>query len=348
MRRAAQPEAPDDRVLSVYVDFRPEAHGERPYARADLVVIRDRLDDVIDGLHAHDPARRSLEADRERLRAFLDDLPRSVEGVAVVACDSAGLWVDAILAAPFQTDLAAGRIADLYQLAVAADAETPAVVALVDSTSCRLFTRRHGMLVERGGPDDDPQEHRRHDQGGWSQARYQRHIDEQDRRYAGRVAEWITGLADGQRAQTVVIAADERMSPVLMAELPDRVRGLLVDVRHISMHATRDEVEAEVSPLIDALAWERAAATADRALAGHDAGQLGAAGVEPVRTMLAAGAVSTLVIDQASGGRLDRWDRAALVRSAVSTDATITFPRDHQQLLAAGGVGAILRFRPPA
>src|SRR5919108_1287168 len=90
MRRAAEHEVSDDSMLSVYLDFRPEAHGERPYARADIVVVRDRLDEVIDTMPAHDPARRSLEADRRRLLAFLDDLPRSVEGVAIFASQSRG------------------------------------------------------------------------------------------------------------------------------------------------------------------------------------------------------------------------------------------------------------------
>jgi peptide chain release factor subunit 1 len=346
MRRAAEHEVADTSMLSVYLDFRPEAHGERPYARADLVVARDRLDELIDELPAHDAARQSIEADRRRLLAYLDELPRSVGGLAVFASQSRNAWEDVTLAAPFETDVATGPIADLYQLARAIDAESPAVIALADSTSCRLFTRRHGALFERGGPDDDPQEHRRHDQGGWSQANFQRHIDEQDRRFAERVAEWITGLADAQRASAVLVAADERTSAVLVPQLPDRVRALLVDVRHISMHATRDQVEAEVGPVLDALAADRAARVADRALAGHQAGELGVAGVELVRGMLAAGAVDTLVIEQRVAAEMDRWDRAGLVRSAVLTDASIAMPREHEALRAAGGVAATLRFRP--
>jgi hypothetical protein len=112
------------------------------------------------------------------------------------------------------------------------------------------------------------------------------------------------------------------------------------------MHATRDEVESEVGPLLDALTAQRSAEVADRALAGHTAGELGVAGVEPVRAMLAAGAVAELVIDRASAAGIGRWDRAALVRSAVLTDATITLPREHEDLLAAGGVAATLRYRP--
>jgi peptide chain release factor subunit 1 len=346
MRRSAEHEVPDASMLSLYLDFRPEAHGERPYARAGLVVARDRLDEVIDEMPAHDPARRSLEADRRRLLAFLDDLPRSVEGVAVFAAQSRGAWESVSLAAPFETDVANGPIADLYQLARAIDAESPAVIALANTTSCRLFTRRHGALFERGGPDDDPREHRRHDQGGWSQANFQRHIDEQDRRFAERVAEWVTGLVDAQRATAVLVAADERTSAVLVPRLPDRVRALLVDIRHISMHATRDEVEAEVGPLLDALTADRASRVADRALAGHQSGELGVAGIERVRGMLAAGAVSELVVEQRAAAAMDRWDRAELVRSAVLTDASIAMPREHDALRAAEGVAATLRFRP--
>ena len=346
MRRAANHEVATPSILTVYLDNRPESHGERPYARAEQVTVREELTRIIDEMPAHDPARLSLEDDRRRFFACLDEVPRDVEGVVVFAAAADDLWETAALAAPFATDVVAGTYADLYQLAVAADAQIGSVVAIADSSSCRLFTHRRGRLRELGGPEDDPEEHRRHDQGGWSQAQFQRHIDEQDRRFTERVANEITRIADREHATAIVVAADERTSSVLVPQLPDRTRAILIDIRRISMHATIDEVAAEVGPLLDAVAADRAADAAHRALAGHTAHELGIAGVEPTRRILAAGAVDTLVIDEAAARGLDRWVRADLVRAAVATDATIRFPRDHEGLRGAGGVGATLRYRP--
>jgi stalled ribosome rescue protein Dom34 len=252
-----------------------------------------------------------------------------------------------VAAEPFRTDAAAGPIADLYQLSALAGADGPAVVAVVDIHTCRLFVRRRGDLVERHGPEEPPDEHRRHEQGGWSQARYQRHVDEQDRRFARVAAEAIDRLAERERAVAVIIGAEERASSVLLPALPERTRALVVDVRHISMHATADEVEAEVEPLLAALDEDRARQAADRALAGATAGELGLIGVRAVERALEAGAVAELVLDASRAQELDRWERARLVRGAILTDAGVVVVHDHGELSAGDGVAATLRFRPP-
>jgi hypothetical protein len=334
-------------VLTAYVDLRPEAHGERPGARAELIAIRNRLDEIAEVHHAHTPARRSLDADRQRLDGLLGEVPPDVEGLAVFACSAAGLWEAIVAAEPFETDAAAGPIADLYQLAQLADADDPAVVALVDIHSTRLFVRRRGDLVERRGPEEPPEEHRRHDQGGWSQARYQRHVDEQDRRFARVASDAIERLVERERAVAVVIGAEERASGVLLPSLSERTRALVVDVRHISMHATVDDVEREIEPLLAELDDDRARHTADRALAGAAAGALGAVGVREVERALDAGAVADLVLAAGRAGELDRWQRAGLIRRAILTNARVEIVRDHDALSATDGVAATLRFRPP-
>jgi peptide chain release factor subunit 1 len=346
LRRIAEAQSTDPPILSLYTDLRPEAHGERPYARAELISLRHRLEGLMEAHEIHSTARTSLEADRRRFERLLDDERLApVEGLAVFACDGIGLWETVTSAAAYGTDAVAGPIADAYPLATVVSAELPAVVALVDVHSTRLFVWRRGELAERRGPEEGPEEHRRHDAGGWSQARYQRHIDEQDRRFLRRAAGAIDRLASRERAAAIVIGADERSSSLLVPALPDRARALIVEVRHIHMHATRDEVEAEVAPLLAALGEQRGQEAADRAIAGWRAGELGAVGAEGVREMLDAGAVAELVLGP-EVSRMERWTRAALVRAALLTDARVWVVRAYDALAAYDGVGATLRFRP--
>ncbi|MGH2428960.1 MAG: Vms1/Ankzf1 family peptidyl-tRNA hydrolase [Candidatus Limnocylindria bacterium] len=347
MRRVAEAEPDEVLILSAYVDIRPEAHGERPAARAELIELRHRLDDAIhEHEPAHSPARVSLEADRRRLEAALEsDDARQAEGIAVFAADGIGLWEVVASAQPFETDVAAGGIGDLYALACQADAGEPAVIALADSHVCRLFTWQGGSLEELPRLDEPTEEHQRHDQGGWAQARYQRHIDEQDRRFASRAADAMARLAERERASAIVLGADERTSGVVLGELPERTRALVTDVLHIGMRAGRDEIEAEVGPLLAALAERRAEDAADRSVAGHNAGELGVLGIAPVRAALASGAVAELVFEPSAAAGMDRWDRAALVRQAVLTDARVVAAHDHAELRRHDGVGATLRFR---
>jgi peptide chain release factor subunit 1 len=189
MRRAAAVESAKAPVLSLYLDLRPEAHGEDPARRRELVVLRDRLREIGDSYAPHTDARASLVADTDRINATLDDPSlTSVEGLAILACHGARLWEVVTADVPFQTHVSAGPTADLFQLELLDGAQSD-VIALVDTNTCRLFVTRIGGLEERGGPDEPPDEHERHAQGGWSQARYQRHVDTQDRRFAREAAE---------------------------------------------------------------------------------------------------------------------------------------------------------------
>src|SRR5919106_4429163 len=88
MRRLAEAESTEAPILSIYADIRPQSHGERPAARAELITVRHRLDAIEATLEAHTPARESFDADRARLEGLIEggDLQDS-EGIAVFACD---------------------------------------------------------------------------------------------------------------------------------------------------------------------------------------------------------------------------------------------------------------------
>jgi peptide chain release factor subunit 1 len=328
----------------VYVDVRPEAHGEAPGRRPELVIVRDRLRDIADSYAAHAPARASVDADAKRLLQQIADTDRdAVDGMAIFACHALGLWEELLVPVPFDTQVSAGPSADLFQAALLLADSEPAVVALVDTNTCRLFVTRFGALVERSGRDEPPDEHRRHDQGGWSQARYQRHIDMQDKRFAAEAATAIEQLVDEANAQHIVLAGDERALKVLQPELSPRIAAMVEHVEHIGMRTGSSEVAEEVEPLLAALREASEAEAADRVVAGVRAGELGVAGIDRVAAALEAGQVHELVLDRAAS--IDETLRAELVRQAALTSATVVVVDGHERLTQLGGVGATLRYR---
>lgn len=346
MRRVAEVESTDAPVLSVYLDLRPEAHGGDPGRRNDLVVLRDRLREIRRDHEEHTPAGDSLRADVERLERFLDeeaDALREAEGLAIFACHAAGLWETLAVPVPFETSVSVGPTVDLFGLAGMLDEWRSAVVAVVDTNTCRLFVTRYGSLAERPGPDEPGDEHRRHSQGGWSQARYQRHIDTQDRRFAREAAEAIDQLVRRERAQHLVLAGDERAISVLEPELSEAARAVLEHVERVSLHAGEDEVAGEVAPVLAALRVAEEQDAADRALAGWRAGDLGTVGVDRVAEALERGQVHELVIDQEVD--LDEELRGELVRLAALTSAEVVTVTGHPGLQRHDGVGATLRYR---
>ena len=344
MRSLAEATSTEAPILSIYIDTRPEAHGERPAERQALTVVRDRLNAIGDDLEPHSSAGQSFEADRERIEQFIGgaDL-NETEGVALFACERIGLWEAIGSNVEFDTQVSAGPTADLFQLARMLDDSVSAVVAVVDTNTCRLFVTRRGALEERSGPDEAPDEHRRTDVGGWSQARYQRHIDMQDKRFAAEAALAIARLVQRERAQHVLLAGDERVIPILEGELSEPVKGLVEYVTQIEMRATADEVRAELAPVLSAIEEAEGRDVADRAVAGARAGDLGVTGIDATMAALEAGQVDELVIDETAD--IDEDLRTELVRQASLTDARVEVVRDHEGLRRREGVGATLRFR---
>ena len=344
MRSLAEATSTEAPILSVYIDTRPEAHGERPGERQALTVVRDRLRAIGSDLEPHTPAGQSFEADRKRIEDFIGEADlNETDGIAVFACDGIGLWEAVGSNVEFDTQVTAGPTAELFQLARMLDESVSAVVAVVDTNTCRLFVTRRGRLEERSGPSEGPEEHRRRDVGGWSQARYQRHIDMQDKRFAGEAALAIARLVQRERAQHVLLAGDERVIPILEGELSEPVRALVEHVTQIEMRSSADDVRDELAPILAAIEEAEGRDVADRAVAGARAGDLGVTGIDATMAALEAGQVDELVIDETAG--IDEDLRAELVRQASLTDARVEIVRDHEALRRREGVGATLRFR---
>jgi peptide chain release factor subunit 1 len=344
MRRLAEAESPEAPILSIYADIRPEAHGERPAERPELTVVRHRLDAIQATLEAHTPARASFDVDRASIESLIEEGDRDeAEGIAVFACHRIGLWEPIGAQEPFETQVAAGPTGDLFQLARLLDDSVSAVVAIVDSNTCRLFVTRRGTLVEQPGPDEPPDEHRRTDVGGWSQARYQRHVDMQDKRFAREAAAAIDRLVGSERATHVILAGDERITPILEAELPERVQSLVELVTHIEMRSGEEVVREEFLPILAGLEVAERMEAADRAIAEARAGDLGVVGIDATMAALEMGQVDELVIDETAP--IAEELRGELVRQAALTSARVEIVREHEGLLRFEGIGATLRYR---
>lgn len=344
MRRLAEATSADAPILSVYLDTRPEAHGGRPGERNELVLVRDRLNALRDAIELRSDARASFDADRRRIDKLLDSEElNETDGIAVFACDRIGLWEAVGAQTAFDTQVSAGPTAELFQLARLLDDQVSAVIAVVDTNTCRLFVTRRGALVERSGPDEDPAEHTRHDTGGWSQARFQRHVDMQDKRFAKEAAEAIDRLVQREKPAHVILAGDERAISFLDPELPERVRPLVAHVARIDMRATVRDVREEIVPILGALEEADGMAAADRAVAGWRAGDLGVVGVDATMAALEIGQVDELIVDESV--EADDELRAELIRQATATDAHVEIVRNHPELRHHEGVAATLRYR---
>jgi peptide chain release factor subunit 1 len=344
LRALAKRPSVDLPVISAYLDLRPTTSGPDPTVRASHVVLRDRLRDLERELEPHTPAFASFETDRDRLTAYVNDLDPSIHGAALFACSGDGLWEAAELGVDLPDRVIWADTPDLVGLARLVD-RPRALVALADTNGLRLFRARYGGLRELGsGLDDEPDDYTRTDQGGWSQARYQRHVEDHRLAFAKRAADAIeTELGRGDD-DLLVLAGDEVAMPRLRDQLSDPARRKLGEpVLRLEMRATLDEVADEALPTLEMLHTADVTARAEEALGEAAAKDMGAVGVPPVRAALERGQVMELFADE----RLDTEGAPLpeLVRMAAATDAPVRFLADHEGLSEAGQVAALLRFK---
>lgn len=333
-------------VLSIYLDWRPEATGERPGARVARTIVRDRLHAIQRAFWPRGAAYNAVAADTERIERYLDEqAPASAEGLAIFACASLGLFETLESNMPFETEVTAGATPSLFQLARLLDDQESTIVAVVGTNSARLFVSQRGLLRELQRLDEDPKFFS-HIKGtnAMNQAHYQRYALTQRRRFAEEVAERIEALARKVGAAQVILAGGVEATPALRAALPPGVAALVHEAPlHLDIDTPRDAIWDEIEPMIRETEAEQDRTIVERLIAGALANGLAVTGLEQTRAALSVGQGDTLVIS--SGARLPEGTRSQLISLAETTDANVEIVGSSPELDAMGGIGALLRYR---
>jgi hypothetical protein len=344
LRYLAEREPTDLPVLSIYLDMRPQSTGQSPGRRASLTVLRDRFREIEDALGPRGEDLESFKADQNRIRKYLDEsFDRAAEGLAIFACSGTGLWETVGTGIPFEDEIVAGPVPQLFQLARLLDEHETVVVAVVDTSTARLFVSRIGLLDEKGGPDEDSVHHQKRGTGGWSQARYQRHIDQHNEDFAREAADAISRLVERYDAGRVILAGDEVALTPLRNALPEHVADKVGEVLRLDIRTPPDEVSAEIRPVLERMEAEASESAADLMLEAVRAGGLGVTGLKATRRALEIGQVDRLLLG--ADGSIGDDQRNELIRQAATTAADVEIVEGHDGLERVGGVGALLRYR---
>jgi peptide chain release factor subunit 1 len=341
-------------VVSLYLNLQPDQQGRaqiEPYLRKEL---NGRLRTY----PTSGPERDSLQQDADKIWQYVDGLDRSVNALALFACSAADLFQPLPLNAPIpEHRLYVSDQPHLYPLAKLID-EYPRYAALLfNSHSARIF------VVAANSVEQSEEIHgtktRRHKMGGWSQARYQRHIENYHLQHAKEVVEALARIVREESISTLLVAADPAVEPVLKEHLPKDIAEHVIDVA-LDIQAPEHEVLKRTMTLLQEQDAADDRARVDRLFGAYRANGLGVVGVDETRQALELGQVDELVIagvpdvidakeQRAGEGTPERSaeERTAdeLIAKARQTSAKITFIEDGSLLQAVGGVGAFLRFK---
>ncbi|HZT78552.1 MAG TPA: Vms1/Ankzf1 family peptidyl-tRNA hydrolase [Vicinamibacterales bacterium] len=325
-------------VISLYLNLQADDRGRDRFD----AFLRKELPERTRGYGADGPERKSLDHDAEKIAAYLASLPGSLNGLALFACSGADLFEAIPMAAPVEAhELIVSDQPHLYPLVRVLDQFPPHVVVLADTHRARIVVFALNDVQQTDQVEGVKT--RRHKMGGWSQARYQRHIENFHVQHAKEVADHLARIVRNERIDRIVLSADEAILPLLREQLPKDVLDRVIDVVHLDVNApNRTILETSIAAL-----RENDAQTdrehVDALVAGYRSRGLGCVGVDAVRKAFELGQVDELLITSNEAALGDAAEE--LVAQARNTSAKVRFIEEASLLAPFGGVGAILRFR---
>jgi len=372
LRRLADTRPAQGKVLSLFLNLDPREFATAP---ARSTEIRSMLDRAARRVRDHESLtheeRAALRADLERTQAELGDggLAKGAHGVAVFASGPAGLFEVLKLSEPIEHDPVIADAPFIVPLSAIGPPDRWCVV-LVNRRTARLLCGVSGQLEEVELIRDDV--HGQHDQGGWSQANYQRSIDkdaDDHLRHAAKVA--FARLQDDLPVGILVGGPQELAGDFeahLHPYLRERLAGRLdLDVEHTS----GDDVRRAAAPRIEAAAREREDAALARLVEAFAGGHWRAAsGLPEVLAAVHEQRIETLLVEAgfaapgvrcpscgwlgadqteacpADGTATERLSDVveAAVERALTQAADIRVLRDRAELTSHGRIAAVLRF----
>lgn len=358
--RLAEFDSGGNPVISLYLNAQPDEHGRDKFS----TFLRKELRGRAASYPADSASRKSLERDVEKIEAYIaSELKPSANGLAIFACSAADDFFEALqLDAPIHEHvLIISDRPHLYPLA-RVDERYPRTAALVcDTNHARIFVVAAGRIEDQREINGTVT--RRHKMGGWSQARYQRHIDNYHQQHVREVVDTLDRIVRDEGIQHIVIFGDEVVVPMLREEMPKHLLEKIVDIKNLSIGAPEGEVFEKTLETLRAHDAESDQEKVEELLGAYRAGGLGVVGVADTREALEMGQVDELLItaslpqidpSEVSGESSDPNDdmtRARfadeLIALARQTSARVTFVEDASLLEPIGGVGALLRYKVP-
>ena len=312
--------------------------------------------------------REAVKADLERIRAWFDDGfdRQGAHGVAVFAASLDNFWSTLLLPDPILDGVRVDTELSLAPLASHVGRDG-ALVAAVGRERGQVFRLRNGALVEIADQSEDVPG--RHDQGGWSQARFERHIDEIVERHFREVAATLDRCTRRLRGVPIVLIGAEDNRAEFESLLSKETHDCLAGWATAEAHADGPALLEVARPVIDEWwrtreaqlleRWREEAGRNGRAASGWEA-TLEAASDGRVELLLVQSGVDHEAYQCPQCGRAqlangscpldgttlesrdDGLDLA--VHKTLTHGGTVHVVRDRDDLGPVGGMAALLRF----
>jgi peptide chain release factor subunit 1 len=256
----------------------PTAGDLASHTRPLLASAERQLDERRGTLTRDDVAALARDLDRVSDWFGTEFSREGARGVAVFAAERDRLFLPLLLPWPVEDEVRISVQLYLAPLVRMVGRGDGALVAYVGRERGDVYRLRGGQLAPLA--EETAQVPGRHDQGGWSQARYERHIETIVDRHLREVADALDRCVGGLRDVRVVLAGQEETRSAFEELLSPRVRAALIGWVAAEAHVDAPRLLDAARPLLDEwrlgrkkdllARWREEAARNGRATAGWE------------------------------------------------------------------------------
>ena len=313
-----------------------------------------------------------LERERDRVLDFLKDYAPRGRGVIIYSSTPDDVWEVYPLDVMVPSLVSVGSSPNTALLAQVMEEYPLMAVVMLDGGDARIYSAEQGRESESAR--ESAELPGRHAQGGWAQARYERHIEFHHAMHLKSVAEKLEGMYQEGPFDRLVIVGAERATKEFEALLPEGLRRRLIGKLTADF---KQESDNEILDRARALREEDERAT-ELALVGRirelaDADGRGTLGIDETLQALTEGRVDTLVVaegatkagtaclncDYFAAQRFsqcpacaqsdveelpDVFEQAIEYAITNGSHVNVAFAGGREMLLSRGGIGALLRY----
>jgi peptide chain release factor subunit 1 len=348
-------------VISVYLNTQSDENGRDHFAP----FIKKELHTRSKTFAPQSAARASFVRDVDRIEKYLaTELRPSTNGLALFACAGAEDFFEAMqLNAPLERhEIYVDHRPHLYTLALVTKQFPRYAAVVADTDSARLFV--FGLSTTISEDRVESTKMNRTQTGGWSQARYQRHVQNYHQHHAKEVLEVLDRVVRNEEIQYIVFAGDQVVIPLIEKQLSPFLAAKVIDVLRLDIRTPERQV---LDATLAAMRRQEARDDSEKVeylIGDYRSGGLAVVGVPDVLAALSKGQVEEVLLSTSlkqfrgdegeqglpwvesttSSGESDTLSETILTQ-ARQTGARCRLIEDAALLAEVGGVGASLRYR---
>jgi len=370
IRKLAKIPETDYPFLSLYLNTKWEDEKQRGRVR---LFVKNELKEAQKSIKEEEKIRKSLQNDSEKVQRYIEGLihrayDERFKGIAIFACSGIRTFIIYRSSIPFENQFTISSKPSLRQLVQISDENKSAIAVMVDTDRAKIFEMSLGEIhlesqIESYVPG-------RHEQGGWSQMRFQRHIREHMHQHHKGVAEQLIKLFDEERWENIVLIGQEHILASFRALLPERVRDKIKGDFPAKFEEESSNLAEKVIEYLHGEYFKEEHTIVEEVIETALARGAAAVGLRDTIEAINRGQVHRLILDSdlkrqgwqcikclALGditplscpfcnSAIETVDLAEeMIRSVINRDGEVDMIKHHPELNKYEGVGAMLRFK---